>query len=295
MNTNKPAPNPIRKARIFPFPEWYLRRGTIKVATDDILETASSSCERWGIGCAGLVVAGVIAEFVIAGIHPLYDSFLEQWGTATAGALVALGIVGEVIFGRVDARYQTELRKRSNDKLSNAIERASILEKEAADARGRVADIERLTSWRHISDEQREQIASSIRHAADSLDVLVEYQVGDTEAFSYGRGIIKTFIDAGVTKIREASNSYMVNSVFGVHLAGSEEINSPFIANVFNKAGVPVISFKIDLSTHLPRNEVAPNLYFFVAPKPPPPLWNASNADPNDPANMPPMTSPKRE
>jgi hypothetical protein len=88
----------------------------------------------------------VIAEFIIAGVHPPYDSFLEQWGTATANAVIALGIVGEVIFGRIDARYQTELRKRSNDKLSDATSRAAMLEKEAADARGRVADIERLTA-----------------------------------------------------------------------------------------------------------------------------------------------------
>jgi hypothetical protein len=271
-----------------------LPRGIIN-ASETQIETASSSCERWEWAFAGLVVVGVIAEFVIAGIHPLYDSFLEQWETATAGALVALGIVGEVVFGRIDARYQTELRKRSNDKLSNAIERAAILEKEAADARGRVADIERLTSWRHVSDEQREKIASSIRHTADSLDVLVEHQIGDTEAFSYGREIIKTLAVAGVAKIREASNSYIAASVFGVHLASGEGINSSFIVSAFNKAGVTVTLFKTDLSTHLPRNEVAPNLYFFVAPKPPPPLWNASNANPNDPSSMPPITSPTRE
>jgi hypothetical protein len=271
-----------------------LPRGIIN-ASETQIETASSSCERWEWTFAGLVVAGVIAEFVIAGIHPLYDSFLEQWRTATAGALVALGIVGEVIFGRIDARYQTELRKRSNDKMSNAIERAAILEKEAADARGRVADIERLTSWRHISDEQREQIASSIRHMADSLDVLIEYQIGDAEAFSYGREIREAFIDAGTTKIREGSNSYLVTIVFGVHLSSSEEINASFIVSVLNKAGVQVTLYKYNLSTHLPRNEVVPNLYIFVAPKPPPPLWRVSNADPNDPSSRKPTTSPKRE
>lgn len=109
-------------------PEWYFRRGAMKAATDDRMEAASSSCTRWGIGFAGLVIAGVVAEFVIAGVHPPYDSFLEQWGSAVADALVAIGVAGEVAFGMWDGHIQTEIRRRSNDRLKEALTRAAAAE-----------------------------------------------------------------------------------------------------------------------------------------------------------------------
>jgi hypothetical protein len=104
-----------------------LPNGTIN-ASENQLESASSSCERWEWGCAGAVVVALVAEFAIAAIHPPYDSFLEQWGTAIADTVIALGIVGEVLFSRKDARIQTELRNRSNAKLADAIRRAAKAE-----------------------------------------------------------------------------------------------------------------------------------------------------------------------
>lgn len=130
------------------FPAWRLPRGTIN-ATETQLENASSSCERCEWACAGLVAVAVIAEFVIAALHPPYNSSLERWGSAVIDSIVALGIVGEVIFSRKDSGIQTELRKRSNDKLGAAEKtageahaRAKHLEKEAADARARTAATE---------------------------------------------------------------------------------------------------------------------------------------------------------
>lgn len=270
---------PTQKPRN-PFPEWRLLDGIINAAESQ-LGRASDSCERWEWGCAGLVVVAVIAEFIIAGIHPPYDSFLEQWGTATADAVIALGIVGEVIFGRLDTRYQTELRKRSNAKLSDAIDRAAKLEKEAADARGRVADIERLTAWRRVSDEQTGQIAAAIRHMADDIDVLVEYDTSDKESWAYSLEITKVFVAAGVTKIRRTGNSFIGEIIFGIHMSASAPINLAFISNSFAKSQISVqITKTMDLSTHLPRNEVAPNLYVFVGPKPLPAFeeWVEFNA-----------------
>jgi hypothetical protein len=142
----------IKKVRKLPLPPWYLPKGTIN-ATEGDLENGSSSCERWGICCGALVVVAVIAELVIAWIEPPYTTFL------TDSAI-------EVLFGMWDGRIQTELRRRSDDRVAEAKmaaaqahERAAVLEKEAADARERTAAIEKLTSWRKILPEQHSIIS----------------------------------------------------------------------------------------------------------------------------------------
>jgi hypothetical protein len=217
-------------------------------------------------------VAGVVAEFIIAGIHPLYDSFLEQWGSAIAGAIVAIGIVGEIAFGVWDSRIQTELRNRSN-------ERAAQLEKDAAGARERVAEIEQVAAWRHISPEQRDQISAALHNnTVLDIDLLIEYQYSDAEAWSYSAQLATIFGKSGVAAIRHGANMHFGQIVFGVRMAGGPEVKVAEITAGFAKAGIAVHTFEMDLSTHLPRNEKPPNLYVFVGPKPPPKLaaWDSS-------------------
>jgi hypothetical protein len=177
-----------------------------------------------------------------------------------------------------DSRIQTELRNRSNKRVEEAISRAAKLEKEAADARGRVADIERITAWRHISEEQRVEIAVSIEHMAGDIDLLIEYEMSNGEAFTYAREIAGIFVSAGVSKIRHSPNSYIGTGFFGVSISATfPPINLSFVTNVFSKAGVKAWSSQRDLSKHLLRNVRAPNLYIFVAPKPPPEFMESSD------------------
>lgn len=94
-------------------------------AADNQLEAASTSCERWGLGGAGVVVAAVIAELVIAWIEPPYISFLAD--SAIADAAIAVGITVEVVLGTMwNNHIQTELRKRSNTRLEGAIKETGI-------------------------------------------------------------------------------------------------------------------------------------------------------------------------
>ena len=37
--------------------------------------------------------------------------------------------------------------------------------------------------------------------------------------------------------------------------------------DAFKKINIPIVTFDMDLSKHLPSNEVAPNLYIFVGTK----------------------------
>jgi hypothetical protein len=76
----------------------------------------------------------------------------SRWETGlmiVATAVIALGVWGEILFSRKAEEAGDELQRVSDEKVAEALERAATLEKEAADARGRTADIERLTAWRH--------------------------------------------------------------------------------------------------------------------------------------------------
>ncbi|WP_158928863.1 hypothetical protein [Acidisphaera sp. S103] len=136
-NNSAPRANPAPNS----FPAWRLRNGTTN-ATDDAIENASSSCERWEWWCAVVVVVSVAAEFALASVHPSYDSLWNRWGSAAADALIAIGIVGEVLFGRMDGRYQTELRRRSTVKLAEAVQVAAAAEVRAAEANARSAEVD---------------------------------------------------------------------------------------------------------------------------------------------------------
>lgn len=116
----------MKNARKRPLPEWYLPEGTIN-ASDNQLEAASSSCERWGMWFAVVVVIAVLAELLIAWIEPPYLKFLTD--SAIADAAVAIGIVGEVALGTMwNNHIQTELRKRSDTKVATAFDRATAAE-----------------------------------------------------------------------------------------------------------------------------------------------------------------------
>jgi len=103
-------------------PAWYLPNGT-KIADESELDGASESCERWSFWCGALVVVCIISELAIAIVEPPYGLFLKLSVVPDVG--VAIGIVGEVLFGMWNNRIQTELRTRSNARLSEAIERAA--------------------------------------------------------------------------------------------------------------------------------------------------------------------------
>lgn len=93
-------------------------------ADDSELEKSIESCERWEWFGGGLVVVGVMAEVAIAIIHPPYDSFLEKWGSSLANSLVAIGVALEIKLGQMAGLRQSELKRRSDEKVAAANVRA---------------------------------------------------------------------------------------------------------------------------------------------------------------------------
>jgi hypothetical protein len=99
------------------------------------------------------------------------------------------------------------------------------------------------------------------------LDVLIEFERGDPEAFSYAHEIAKIFSASGVEaeKIRGAATSYLLGIAFGLHMVAAPEIDASVIVDAFTKADIPLTIAIKDLSTHLSQDRVAPNLYIFIA------------------------------
>lgn len=216
---------------------------------------------------ARLILVGLAVE--IASVLILNKDKLEGALTIASTALILIGVWGELVF-------EKRAREAGDGMIAEANERAARLEKEAAEARGRVADIERLTSWRHISDEQEEQVATAIRHMAPEIDLMIGYEGPDPEAWSYSREVQNIFVNAGVTKLRRVSVSS--GSVqFGLSLSAAPGINAGFIAGEFKKAKMPMQL--VERPPLFWREGV--NLYVFVGHKPPPDLeeWVALAAD----------------
>jgi hypothetical protein len=242
-----------------PFPAWRLPKGMIK-ACDDELERSIGSCEQWEWFGGGLVVVGVFATVVIAVFHPLYDSFLEQWGSAIADVLVGIGVAIEIKFGQMAGLRQNELKSRSDKKVSEANERASNAQLETERLKVQFAG-------RRLSKEQRSAIAALIRDPAASCDVLIHFQSSDPEAFAYGSDIVEAFNEAGVAKIEFGADSLIFGALFGVWVSAEDKSVAILVAQALKLFDASVGVRDIDRSTFRPADKGGPDLYIFVGPK----------------------------
>ena len=125
-----PSPSPIQNAKTL-WPPWRLPNG-ISSASEDELERASTSAERWGWANGGLVVAGVLGEIVLAIAHLPYDSFRGIFCSLSCDAAIAIGVAAEVGFAAAESRFQSELMRRIREKLADAVDRATKAELQLA-------------------------------------------------------------------------------------------------------------------------------------------------------------------
>jgi hypothetical protein len=109
--------------------------------------------------------------------------------------------------------------------------------------------------------------------------MVIEYERGDAEAFSYAREIAQTFAAGGTAKIRINANSWLNPNTFGVFFAVSPDLKGAIVEEALSRGEIFPTLVDINLSSFLPRNVVAPNLYIFVAPKPPPPFIVSARAE----------------
>jgi hypothetical protein len=249
-----------------PFPAWRLPKGMIN-ASDDELEKSIGSCERWEWFGGGLVFAGVAATVAIAIVHPEYDSFLEQWGSAIADSLVAAGVAIEIKFGQMAGLRQNELKRRSDEKVAEANNIAAQATKDAADARERTALLEKLTAWRRLDQDFCHILSDAFLDTTSILQLRIEYQQGDPEAFTYASDFAQAFTDLGVQRIVFLSNAHFGTTAFGVHIEiGECEQSDDWRLACLAAFGVDIKPKNFGLR-HSDPGLPKPNLYMFVGPK----------------------------
>ena len=84
----------------------------------------------------------------------------------------------------------------------------------------------------------------------------------------YGCEIANIFQRVGAREVLLGANTYL-NPVFGLQITAAPGIDGSVIVDSFEKAGIDFEVVTRDLAKHLPSNLQAPDLYIFVAPKPP--------------------------
>jgi len=181
-------------------------------ATDKQLEDSSDSCERWAFKFAGLVILGLVAEFMIAVCHPEYGSFWERWGSVVADVFVAIGVAGEVLFGRMGHRRDTELQRRTKQSLSDAVTNAGEANDRATKAEVELARLQVQLSPRTLSKEQYE----ALQALNGKVSAVILSAAGDFETTRFSREIEKAMKDAGVSVT--LCGNRMGLSTSGIHI-----------------------------------------------------------------------------
>jgi hypothetical protein len=228
---------PIQKPRK-PFPAWRLPKGMIKAA-DAELGNSIESCERWEWFGGGLVVVGVVAAVVIAAIHPKYDSFMEQWGSAIADGLVAIGVAVEIKFGQMAGLRQSELKRRSDIEIARAKVRAHKAEQRAMEAELEAAKVRAQFSWRALTAPQVEKIALALGRVTGATVTLM-YVQNDPESATFAEHFWGAFRMAH-WRVGLLGVTFGAPVRFGITIASPEEVGSgvaSIIHAAFTAAGI---------------------------------------------------------
>jgi hypothetical protein len=226
--------------------------------------------ERWSARATLVILAGIVIE--IASLFWFPHDPKERAMSIAADVLIAAGLIVEyVVIGRAIVATG-DANRESDETVAAANKTAAEAMKEAAAARERTAAIEKLTAWRHIAPDMRDELVNALRPHSASLDIQLEHERGDAETYSYALEIAGAFFESGIKQIRFDANSWLQSGSFGLAISTGTELTPSPVIDAFARAGMSPQHFANDISRARPASAPPPNLYIFVAPKPPPPL-----------------------
>jgi hypothetical protein len=117
-----------------------------------------------------------------------------RWGSLIADIMIALGVGGEVLFGAIDSRCQSELRRRSNKRLGDALTQAGEAHERAAKLDVEAAQLRQQLAPRELSKEQYQTLLT-LRDRVEAVGVT---SYTDSESIGFARQIVETLRRAGI-------------------------------------------------------------------------------------------------
>ena len=230
--------------------------------------------ERWSGRATLLILVGILVEVWQVIYFP--HEFIERITSLAANALIGIGLIIEyivivraVIAGRESQALSDQKVSEANDAAARALERASLLEKEAAEARERAAQIELLTMPRRISLEQRNKIADAVRGKTPN-SILIRYSMFDHEAAVFALELNDVFLEANTVPPDWQGKSDLSdnNLTFGLFIESQPDLYATVVIQAFREAGILV-------TRGVPRDDLFPNstgtgtrLFVYVGHKP---------------------------
>jgi hypothetical protein len=243
--------------------------------------------ESWSANATLVILAGILGEIAVLWLTP-HTCGERIWGTVT-DALIAVGLIVEyfVILSAIVATG--EANRESDEKVARA-------QLEAAEARERTAEVEKLTAWRRVSPEQSRTIAEAVRRNPSPLSVVIEFQSNDPEAYTYALDIVKIFEDAGIVDIGFRGNMYIIGAVFGLWMGVAPDTDASLVISAFGQANISLgVQEKLDFFRHPSAGDAARNLYIFVGSKLAPTVVTTTHVDATHTSKNQPNASHKRE
>jgi hypothetical protein len=191
-------------------------------STAESLGNSAASLEPWSWVFTALVAVGVAMEFWVIWHEHREDT--ETWALTFFGvhrtlrphfgrliaeyisvALVAGGIIGELVVGIKIASFNTQwrvvdsqLRSKNAELRGKSDQLVALLGKAAEDERLARVEIEASVAWRSLSRDDKKNIGDALRRFPETV-VYPEYERGDVEASAFVADIASALAAASWT------------------------------------------------------------------------------------------------
>ena len=186
---------------------------------------------------AGVVILGVCLEVFITVENPPYGLGLQRWGSLIADLMIALGVGGEVLFGAIDSRCQSELRRRSNTRLADALKQAGEAHERAAKLDLEAAQLRQQLAPRELSKEQYETLLM-LKGKVDAVGVT---SYTDSESIGFARQIVESLRRADINAtLHEPRAGIAWTGIYIVVPRPLMDYASDPLYATFKSAGIPV-------------------------------------------------------
>jgi hypothetical protein len=218
--------------------------------TDHELKRDQSRFELAAVVSGFAVVIGLLIEVWLAVVfRPVGEPFTQTWGPVVADALIALGVIFEIMFGRWALHQGNELQQRAEKALAEATERAGKAIERAAEAVERAAktdlarvELEKSLSARTLTKEQFDVL----QKLKGRLCAVIVASDSDAEpawfASLLANAIQKAGIEVGLlTRAAHAhSSANFVCDKRAYFNPDGEPTSGEPLFSILNEAGIPV-------------------------------------------------------